>query len=134
MARRKRKKYMWICLLSSDLPYRAAIEKALWGRTSKVEISYYPSKIPVYRIPVEEREKFEVYPFIEGSEEFIYDRILHVKVGNQSIGLVLHRVCALDYLVSAPFISFKLKKTEGSRARVRRKVPVMRRRRRKQGT
>ena len=134
MARRRRKKYMWICLLSSDLPYRAAIEKELWSRTSKVEISHYPSKIPIYRIPVEERAKFEVYPFIEGSEEFIYDRILKIKQGNQSMGLVLHRECALDYLVSAPFISFKLKTTEGNKARVRRREPVTRRRIRKQAT
>ena len=125
---------MWICLLSGDLPYREEIEKELWSRTSKVEISHYPSKIPVYRIPVEEREKFEEYPFIEGSEEFIYDRILNVRNGNQSIGLVLHRECALDYLVSTPFISFKLKTTEGNKARVRRREPVKRRRIRKQAT
>lgn len=111
-----------------------AIEKALWERTSKVEISFYPSKIPVYRISVEEREKFEIYPFIEGSEEFIYDRVLDVKHGNTSFGLVLARECALDYLISKPFTPFKLKTAEGNKTRVRRKVPVTRRRRRKQGT
>ncbi len=130
MVRRKRKKYMWLELVTGDLPYRGRIEQELWDRTTKIEITHYPSKLPVYRIPSEEREKFEQYLFTEGAEELIYDRILKISIGNQGIGLVFHKQCALGYLIKEPFKPFKLVK-DGKKVRVRRKKVVTRRRRRK---
>lgn len=128
MTRRRRKKYMWLCLVTGDMPYRERIEQELWSRTSKAEVSHYPSKIPVYRVPTEEREKFEQWIFTEGSEDLVYDRILKVR-GNDSTGLVFNKSCALEYLIEEPFKPFKLVK-EGRKVRKRRQT-LSRRRRRK---
>ena len=130
MTRRRRRKYMWLALVTGDMPYRERIERELWSRTTKIEISHYPSKIPVYRIPAEEREKFEQWIFTEGSEDLVYDRIVQVYIGNQGIGLVFHKQCSLEYLIEEPFKPFKLMK-EGKKIRVRRKKQVTRRQRRK---
>lgn len=130
MTRRRRRKYMWLSLVTSDLPYREHIEKELWSRTTKIEVAYFPSKIPVYRVPAEEREKFEQWVFVEGAEDLIYDRILKVHIGNQGMGLVFHKQCALEYLIKGPFKPFKLVK-DGKKVRVRREKVVTRRRRRK---
>jgi len=111
---------MWLALITGDMPYRDRIERELWNRTTKIEISYYPSKIPVYRIPAEEREKFEQWIFTEGSEDLVYDRIVNVHIGNQGIGLVFHKQCPLEYLIEEPFKPFKLLK-EGRKVRKRRK-------------
>jgi len=130
MARRRRRKYMYIDLVSGDMPYRERIEQELWSHTTKIEVAHYPSKIPVYRIPAEEREKFEQYLFTEGAEELIYDRILKISIGNQGIGLVFHKQCPLEYLIEEPFKPFKLVK-DGKKIRVRRSKVATRRRRRK---
>lgn len=127
MARRRRRKYMWLALVSGDMPYRERIERELWERTTKIEITHYPSKIPVYRIPAEEREKFDQFIFTEGQEELVYDRILKVR-GNDSMGLVFHKYCALEYLITEPFKRFKLVK-EGRKVRKRRETQPRRRRR-----
>ena len=121
---------MWLALVTGDMPYRRYIEEELWSRTTKIEISHYPSKIPVYRIPAEEREKFEQWIFTEGSEDLVYDRIVKVRLGNQGMGLVFHKQCPLEYLIKEPFKPFKLMK-EGKKVRVRRKKQVTRRQRRK---
>ena len=121
---------MWLSLVTGDMPYREMIERELWSRTVKIEVAYFPSKIPVYRIPAEEREKFQQWIFTEGAEDLLYDRILKVSSGNQGIGLVFHKQCALEYLIEGPFKAFKLVK-DGKKIRVRRKKVVTRRRRRK---
>ncbi len=118
---------MWLALVSGDMPYRERIERELWERTTKIEITHYPSKIPVYRIPAEEREKFDQFIFTEGQEELVYDRILKVR-GNDSMGLVFHKYCALEYLITEPFKRFKLVK-EGRKVRKRRETQPRRRRR-----
>lgn len=118
---------MWLCLVSGDMPYRGRIEKELWARTSKAEVSHYPSKIPVYRVPVEEREKFDKWICIEGAEELVYDRILKV-VGGDSMGLVFEKQCSLEYLIVEPFKAFQLQ-SEGKKVRVRRQTKKRRVRR-----
>jgi len=120
---------MWLSLVTGDMPYRERIEQELWSRTNKAEVAYFPSKIPVYRVPAEEREKFEQWVFTEGSEDLVYDRILKVR-GNDTIGLVFTKSCSLEYLLSEPFKPFKLVKG-GKKVRVRRQKKVSRRRRRK---
>lgn len=132
MTRRRRRKYMWLALVTGDMPYRERIEQELWSRTSKAEVSHYPSKIPVYRVPAEEREKFEQWIFTEGSEDLVYDRTLKVR-GNDSMGLVFTKSCPLEYLISEPFKPFKAfeLRTEGKKVRVRRKKVTRRRRRKK---
>lgn len=124
--RRRRKKYMWISLVSSDMVYRDHIEKALLARTRKVETAFYPSKIPVYRVPAEEREKFDIWIFIEGTENLLYDRHLEITTGGQSVGYVFHKHCDLEYLITGGFTTLKRKvvleeKQEAPRRRRRRK-------------
>lgn len=126
MTRRRRKKYMWIAFTSSDMVYRDHVERELLARTSKVETAFYPSKIPVYRVPAEEREKFDIWVFTEGAEDLLYDRHLDIVIGSQSVGYVFHKKCDLEYLISGGYTTLKRqdvpkKKQEAPRRRRRRK-------------
>ncbi len=62
--------YLYLELITADLHAVADIERELKIKTSRAERSYTQSRIPIYRIPDSEAEKFKVWPYILGQTKY----------------------------------------------------------------
>ncbi len=62
--------YLYLELITADLHAVSDIERELKIKTSLAERCYTHSRIPIYRIPESEQEKFKVWPYILGQTKY----------------------------------------------------------------
>lgn len=62
--------YLYLELITADLHAVPDIERELKLKTSLAERCYTHSRIPIYRIPESEQEKFKVWPYILGQTKY----------------------------------------------------------------
>lgn len=62
--------YLYLELITADLHAVSDIERELKIKTSLAERCYTQSKIPIYRIPKSEEEKFKVWPYTLGQVKY----------------------------------------------------------------